>query len=114
MVRNPSLHSVACFPPGLTVPLLTTSSGEKLGKSVGNAVWLSDSSYLLYQAMLQVADQEVAGLLCRLTFLPLEEVELTIDHHSVRLTRESPCNHALNGHSPLQRGSWHRRGWQRR
>lgn len=27
-------------PMGLTVPLLTTSSGEKFGKSAGNAVWL--------------------------------------------------------------------------
>lgn len=27
-------------PFGLTVPLLTTSSGEKFGKSAGNAVWL--------------------------------------------------------------------------
>ena len=25
---------------GLTVPLLTTSSGEKFGKSAGNAIWL--------------------------------------------------------------------------
>jgi tyrosyl-tRNA synthetase len=28
-------------PMGLTVPLLTTSSGEKFGKSAGNAIWLS-------------------------------------------------------------------------
>lgn len=27
-------------PPGLTVPLVVTKSGEKLGKSAGNAVWL--------------------------------------------------------------------------
>lgn len=27
-------------PMGLTVPLLTTSSGEKFGKSAGNAIWL--------------------------------------------------------------------------
>lgn len=27
-------------PMGLTVPLLTTSKGEKFGKSAGNAVWL--------------------------------------------------------------------------
>jgi tyrosyl-tRNA synthetase len=25
---------------GLTVPLVTTSSGEKFGKSAGNAIWL--------------------------------------------------------------------------
>ena len=28
------------LPMGLTVPLLTTSSGEKFGKSAGNAIWL--------------------------------------------------------------------------
>lgn len=27
-------------PFGLTVPLLTTSTGEKFGKSAGNAIWL--------------------------------------------------------------------------
>lgn len=28
---------------GLTIPLLTTSTGEKFGKSAGNAVWLDES-----------------------------------------------------------------------
>ncbi len=39
-------------PMGFTVPLLTTSSGEKFGKSAGNAVWLNSvmtSVYELYQ-----------------------------------------------------------------
>lgn len=38
-------------PMGLTVPLLLTSSGEKFGKSAGNAVWLDrgmTSSFDLY------------------------------------------------------------------
>ena len=30
-------------PMGMTVPLLTTSSGEKFGKSAGNAIWLDHS-----------------------------------------------------------------------
>lgn len=37
---------------GLTTPLLTTASGEKFGKSAGNAVWLDKhmlSSFDLYQ-----------------------------------------------------------------
>jgi tyrosyl-tRNA synthetase len=41
---------VATF--GLTTPLLTTASGEKFGKSAGNAVWLDSqmlSSFDLYQ-----------------------------------------------------------------
>lgn len=39
-------------PVGLTTPLLTTTSGEKLGKSAGNAVWLDKdmtSTFELYQ-----------------------------------------------------------------
>lgn len=39
-------------PIGLTTPLLTASSGEKLGKSAGNAVWLDKdmtSTFELYQ-----------------------------------------------------------------
>lgn len=42
-------------PMGFTVPLLTTSSGEKFGKSAGNAVWLDKemtSSFELYQVRL--------------------------------------------------------------
>ena len=41
---------------GITVPLVTTSSGEKIGKSAGNAVWLSankTSPYHLYQVWRQ-------------------------------------------------------------
>lgn len=40
-------------PMGFTVPLLTTSSGEKFGKSAGNAIWLDKdmtSPFDLYQA----------------------------------------------------------------
>lgn len=39
-------------PMGFTVPLLTTSSGEKFGKSAGNAIWLDKdmtSPFDLYQ-----------------------------------------------------------------
>lgn len=37
---------------GITLPLLTTSTGEKFGKSAGNAVWLDPeqtSPFELYQ-----------------------------------------------------------------
>jgi len=47
--------SVTNDPLGFTVPLLTTASGEKFGKSAGNAVWLDPemtSSYDLYQVSL--------------------------------------------------------------
>lgn len=47
-----ALHKDVDRPIGLTTPLLTTSSGEKLGKSAGNAVWLDKdmtSTFELYQ-----------------------------------------------------------------
>jgi tyrosyl-tRNA synthetase len=39
---------------GITIPLLTTSTGEKFGKSAGNAVWLNQqmtSYYDFYQVI---------------------------------------------------------------
>jgi tyrosyl-tRNA synthetase len=36
-----SEHEENWEPIGFTVPLMTTSSGEKFGKSAGNAIWLN-------------------------------------------------------------------------
>ncbi len=71
---------------GLTLPLITTTSGEKLGKSAGNAVWLSPhrtSSYSLYQSLVRTTDQDVGRLLGYFTFLPVEEVQEVIKEHEV-------------------------------
>ena len=49
--RNP-LHNDLDKPLGLTTPLLTFPSGEKFGKSAGNAIWLDKdmtSTFELYQ-----------------------------------------------------------------
>lgn len=47
-------------PLGFTVPLLTTASGEKFGKSAGNAVWLDEnmtSPFELYQVSLHLPNE---------------------------------------------------------
>src|SRR5690242_5751788 len=47
---------------GLTTPLLTTASGEKFGKSAGNAVWLDKTmmnSFDLYQYFMRTADADI-------------------------------------------------------
>jgi tyrosyl-tRNA synthetase len=47
---------------GLTLPLLSTASGEKFGKSAGNAVWLDaarTSPYQFYQFWMQTDDRDV-------------------------------------------------------
>ena len=46
-------------------------------------MWLSGSSYHLYQYMLQVADEDVGAMLRYLTFLPLEEISNVIEKHTV-------------------------------
>lgn len=72
---------------GLTLPLLTTETGEKMGKSVGNAVWLSGektSSYELYQHFVRTADQEVEMYLKYFTLLSMEEIQRTMREHEVR------------------------------
>lgn len=65
-------------PQGLTVPLLTTPSGEKFGKSAGNAVFLDKSftaPYHLYQYFLNVPDSVVGKYLKIFTLLPMSEIE---------------------------------------
>jgi tyrosyl-tRNA synthetase len=50
----------------LTTPLLTDSSGEKFGKSAGNAIWLDPSMtspYAFYQYWLNIEDASVVTLL---------------------------------------------------
>jgi len=61
----------------LTTPLLTDSSGEKFGKSAGNAIWLSaemTSPYAFYQYWLNVEDASVITLLKVFTDRPREEI----------------------------------------
>lgn len=49
---------------GLTIPLVTSSIGDKLGKTAGNAVWLNrekTSPFELYQFFLRQPDASVEG-----------------------------------------------------
>ncbi|KAI1105784.1 hypothetical protein F4804DRAFT_111749 [Jackrogersella minutella] len=65
-------------PVGFTTPLLTTSSGEKFGKSAGNAVWLDPfqtSSFDLYGYFMRRPDADVEQLLKLLTFHPLDKIK---------------------------------------
>lgn len=70
---------------GLTLPLLTTSSGAKFGKSAGNAVWTSASllsDYGFYQYFLRTADADVEGFLYSLTLLPSTEIQHLLEKHA--------------------------------
>lgn len=62
---------------GFTSPILTDSSGKKMGKSEGNAVWINDeklSSYDYYQYFRNIGDAEVGKCLRVFTDLPMDEV----------------------------------------
>jgi len=63
---------------GITFPLITTSSGEKMGKTAKGAVWLDPertSPYEYFQYWINTDDLDVARFLALFTFLPLEEIE---------------------------------------
>ena len=63
---------------GLLLPLVTTESGRKLGKTEGNAVWLAPemtSSFDFYQYFIRIADSEVEKMLYFFTFLPESEIQ---------------------------------------
>ena len=62
---------------GLTCPLLTTSSGKKMGKSATGAVWLNDdlfSAYDYYQYWRNTEDADVGRMLKIYTELPMDEI----------------------------------------
>ena len=63
---------------GLTSPLITTSSGAKMGKSVAGAVWLSAdmlSPYDFWQYWRNTEDADVGRFLRIFTDLPVAEIE---------------------------------------
>lgn len=62
---------------GLTHPLLLTASGEKMGKTMGGAVWLDAeklSPYDYFQYWVNTDDRDVQRMLGFFTFLPMSEV----------------------------------------
>jgi tyrosyl-tRNA synthetase len=61
----------------LTTPLLTTPDGKKMGKTENGAVWLNAdmlSPYDYYQFWRNVDDAMVREMLCKFTFLPMDEI----------------------------------------
>jgi tyrosyl-tRNA synthetase len=68
---TPQLHA-------LTTPLITTSSGEKMGKTASGAVWLNadmKSPYEYWQFWRNTDDADVERFLKLFTTLPLEEIK---------------------------------------
>ena len=69
------MHGADLF--ALTTPLLTTSSGAKMGKTAGGAVWLDAdllSPYEYWQYWRNAGDADVERFLKLFTELPLDEI----------------------------------------
>ena len=62
---------------GITFPLITTSSGAKMGKTAKGAVWLDSertSPYEYYQYWINTDDNDIIHFLALYTFLPMDEI----------------------------------------
>jgi tyrosyl-tRNA synthetase len=70
------MHGASLF--GMTLPLLLTSDGRKMGKSAKGALWLDGertSPYAFYQYWINVADADAGNCLRFLTEMTREEIE---------------------------------------
>ena len=78
---------------GLTFPLLTTSSGIKMGKTHKGAIWLDanlTSPYEYYQYWINQDDRDVERYLALFTFLPMTEVRRlgSLNGAEIRMAKE--------------------------
>lgn len=63
---------------GLTIPLLTNSAGQKMGKTERGAVWMDPnktSPFDFFQFWRNIPDEDVKKCFKMLTFVPLEDIE---------------------------------------
>lgn len=83
------IHRKTSF--GITFPLITTSSGAKMGKTASGAVWLDGertSPYDYYQFWVNTDDNDLVRFLSLFTFLPMDEIR------SVKNLSDSDLNSA--------------------
>ena len=82
---------------GLTVPLVTTSTGTKFGKTEAGAVWLDaerTSPYAFYQFWLATDDADVGRYLRYYTLLSREEIE-SLDAETASVPERRAAQQAL-------------------
>jgi tyrosyl-tRNA synthetase len=82
---------------GLTLPLVTTASGTKFGKTEAGSVWLDErqtSPYRFYQFWINVDDRDAATYLRWFTLLPHEEIE-SLEKTLIAEPEKRAAQHAL-------------------
>lgn len=70
---------------GLTIPLITDSSGKKFWKSEWNAIWLDpnkNSPYFVYQYFMNTTDQDIEKYLKVLTLLDFDTIDQIVQQHN--------------------------------
>ena len=75
---------------GMTITLLLTSTGVKMGKTQAGAVWLDPEKttpYEFYQYWRNVEDADVIKCLRMLTYLPLQEIDEMASWEGAQLNR---------------------------
>jgi tyrosyl-tRNA synthetase len=93
---------------GITFPLITTSSGAKMGKTAGGAVWLDPSRtspYDYYQYWINTDDQDVLRFLALFTFLPMKEIRDVKDLSGMELNMAKSVlafEATLLAHGPME------------
>lgn len=73
---------------GLTIPLITDSTGKKFGKSEWNAIWLDSSKnspYFVYQYFMNTTDDDVEKYLKVLTLLDFDTIAEIVAKHQENL-----------------------------
>ncbi|XP_069619453.1 tyrosine--tRNA ligase, mitochondrial [Ranitomeya imitator] len=78
---------------GILLPLITSTTGDKLGKSAGNAVWLNrerTSPFEFYQYFVRQQDGNVERFLKLFTFLPLPEIAHIMEQHAKEPEKRIP------------------------
>jgi tyrosyl-tRNA synthetase len=102
-VEGPDAASTAH---ALTVPLITSATGQKFGKSTGGgSLWLDrdmTSPYALYQYFLGTDDRDVGTYLRYLTFLTRDEVLTALVHGRPEVERVEAASAALFGAGALE------------
>lgn len=99
LIRKLNNEEVYAF----SVPLIVDSTGKKLGKSYGNALWLDEnktSSYEMYQYILNFEDVMIEEYLKKYTFLNKEEIENIMQEHNaaphLRIAQKRLAEEILN------------------
>lgn len=90
-INQPEGVTPQTTPYGMTVPLLTTSTGAKFGKSAGNAIWLDSNMtehFDLYAFFVKTSDDDIERFLKLFTFMPLEVIEKLMTNHRENTSKQ--------------------------